>query len=152
MMTSVLTWPYWSWQNQFHLTSIQYPNIKPICLPEVKANYKDSEGILTGWAFNGVNGFNYWLHEVNVSLIETENRVEEKSQMSGKIHESRFSCYGDTGGPLVVTDPANNDGLTLAGVMNKNDCNSVLTFSRVSMFIEWINSVVVNAATCPPPT
>ena len=121
----------------------QYPNIKPVCLPTSGADFSDFEGIVTGWAYNGVNGYNSWLHEFNVSVVEMDDKLTEKS--------GKNFCYGDTGSPLIVSDPVNNNGLTLIGVTDKNDCSSVLTFTKVSILRDWIDSVIINAATCPPP-
>ena len=125
----------------------KYPNIKPVCLPNLGADFTDFEGIVTGWAYGGVNGYYSWLHETNVTVTDQG----DESQIRGKTHGGKTLCYGDTGGPLVVSDPANNNGLTLAGVINDNGCDTVQTFINVSQFITWINSIISDAATCPPP-
>ena len=74
------------------------------------------------------------------------------NHICGKMNGNKPSCYGDTGGPLVVNDPANNNGLTLAGVVENNDCDATIqTFTKVSMYIDWIKSVIQDSVTCPPP-
>ena len=61
-------------------------------------------------------------------------------------------CVWDNGGPLVVSDPnVNNNGLTLAGVIHYNDCYSVETYTKVSMFRNWIDQAIGDATTCPSP-
>ena len=120
----------------------KYPNIKPVCLPDPDADFTNFHGIVTGWAHKEVNGYNSWLHKV--SAIVTK---DDQTQICGKIQGNKTSCCGDTGGPLVVTDPANNNGLTLAGVISDNNCD---TFIKVSSFLNWINSMMGDAVKCPP--
>ena len=79
-------------------------------------------------------------------MVQYSRLLHARSEKSGKNF-----CYGDTGSPLIVSDPVNNNGLTLIGVTDKNDCSSVLTFTKVSILRDWIDSVIINAATCPPP-
>ena len=124
----------------------QYPNIKPVCLPNPEADFADFEGIVTGWADIGKNGYNSWLQKVSLTLIK-----DDKTQISGKIHGNITSCSGDTGGPLVVSDPANNNGLTLAGVVNDNNCDIIKTFIKVSRLMDWINSIITDAVICAIP-
>ena len=124
----------------------KYPNIKPICLPEKDEDFSDFDGTVTGWAYKGVNGYNSWLHKVNVRIKDGN-----KSQMRGQIYGNNSSCYGDSGGPLVVSDPVNNNGLTLAGIIYENDCDSDQTFIKVSQYIDWITSVIQHSDTCPHP-
>ena len=73
------------------------------------------------------------------------------NHICGKMNGNKPSCYGDTGGPLVVNDPANNNGLTLAGIIYKIDCDSAPIFIKVSQYIDWITSVIQHSETCPPP-
>ena len=119
----------------------EYPNIKPVCLPEKFADFKDYDGTITGWAFRGVNGYNSWLHSNKVTISEYK---DNKIVVRGNI----TSCYGDTGAPLVVSDPDNNNGLTLAGVSDNSDCSS---FTQISHYIDWINSVIADSNSCPSP-
>ena len=121
----------------------KYSNIKPICLPDNSADFTDYVATTTGWAYNGVNGYNSWLHENYVTVSENG----DKTKLSGKI-ANNSACYGDMGGPLVVSDPANNNGLTLAGVSDNNDCK---TFTKVSMYTDWITSVIDDSNLCPSP-
>ena len=119
----------------------KFPNIKPLCLPQTNSNFV--EGTVTGWAYNGVNGYNSWLHQSNITVSENS----DETKLSGNdINIS--SCYGDTGGPLVVSDPANNNGLTLAGVSDDNNCK---TFIKVSTLMDWINNVISDSNVCPSP-
>ena len=83
----------------------KYPNIKPVCLPEKFVDFKDNVGTTTGWAFNGVTGYNSWLHQIKMTISEySDNKIVVRGNIT--------SCYGDTGAPLVVSDPANNNGLS----------------------------------------
>ena len=66
------------------------------------------------------------------------------------IHEA--PCVGDNGGPLAVRDPnVKNTVLTLAGIIDYNDCYSVETYTKVSLFRDWIDEIIGDATTCPPP-
>ena len=127
----------------------KYPNIKPICLPEADTDFNGFAATVTGWAFNGVNGYNSWLQEEGVTVFDDRHCEDVSSNQLC----AGASCVGDTGGPLVVSDPANNNGLTLAGIIERNtkDCSGVKAYTDVSQFIEWINDTVGQATTCPPP-
>ena len=97
---------------------------------------------MTGWAYNGVNGYNSWLHHNDYTISENSDETKLSA-----IARNISSCYGDTGGPLVVSDPANNNGLTLVGVSDNNICK---TFIKVSTFMDWINNVIADSNVCPP--
>ena len=73
------------------------------------------------------------------------------NHICGKMNGNKPSCYGDTGGPLVVSDTTNNNVLTLVGVLDNNDCDSIQTFTKISVYIDWIKSVIIDSDTCPPP-
>ena len=121
----------------------KFSNIKPICSPKVDANFVDYEGTVTGWAYSGVDGYNSWLHQNILTISENS----DKTKLSGNAINIS-SCYGDTGGSLVVSDPANNNGLTLAGVSYDNNCR---TFIKVSTFMDWINNVIADSNVCTSP-
>ena len=121
----------------------KFPNIKPLCLPQKDSHFVGKEGIVAGWAYNGLNGYNSWLHQNIVTVSENS----DKAKLSGQIRNNS-KCYGDTGAPLVVSDPANNNGLTLAGVSDNSDCR---IFTKISLYIDWINSVITDSAICPSP-
>ena len=120
----------------------KFPNIKPLCLPQTDSNYVDFKGTVTGWAYNGADGYNSWLHQNFVNISENS----DKTKLSGNPINISI-CYGDTGAPLVVSDPANNNGLTLVGVSDNNICK---TFIKVSTFMDWINNVIADSNVCPP--
>ena len=74
--------------------------------------------------------------------------ISEYSDNKIVVRGNITSCYGDTGAPLVVSDPANNNGLTLAGISDNSDCSS---FTQISHYIDWINSVIADSTICPSP-
>ena len=125
-----------------------YPNIKPVCLPENTADFRGFGATVTGWAFHGVNGYNSWLHKEDVTVFD--GRLCDDLSTNQLCAGS--SCYGDTGGPLVVSDPANNNGLTIAGIIGSSnkDCSSVTSYTEVSQFVDWISDIIGEATTCPP--
>ena len=68
--------------------------------------------------------------------------------MSGKIRNNS-SCYGDMGGPLVVRDPDNNNRLILVGVSDNKNCK---TFTKIFLYMEWINNIIADSNVCPSPS
>ena len=122
----------------------KYPNIKPLCLPQTDSNFVDYEGTVTGWAYSGVNGYNSWLHHNDYTISENS----DKTKLSVNARNIS-SCYGDMGGPLVVSDPDNNIGLTLAGVSVNNNCE---TFTKISLYMDWINSIIADSNVCQSPS
>ena len=64
------------------------------------------------------------------------------------------SCQGDSGGPLVVADPAQNNRMTLAGVVSWGfgcgDADSLGIYSEVSHNINWAKSQMQDLVTCGP--
>ena len=142
------------------------PNIVPICLPELDANFGEESGWATGWGESSGDGHGSYpsiLREVNVpiksredcgqeieSLMDYDSEEDRLSDLRA-IHrltnyfvctehddEDRDSCSGDSGGPLVVQRA---DGrFVLAGVVSWGDgCGGEGFYTRVSKFIDWIN-------------
>ena len=96
--------------------------------------------ISTNFWFNLYN-YNSWLHEVQVTVVADEvcDPILPSEICAGSMNIFEAPCLGDDGGPLVVGDPnVNNNGLTIAGIIHFNDCNSVETYTKVSMFRDWI--------------
>ena len=132
----------------------QYGNIKPVCLPDQGADFTEITATVTGWGWNGVSGYNSWLHELQVTVVADEqcDPISQSEICAGSLNIDEAPCLGDNGGPLVVSDPnVNNNGLTLAGIVHYNDCNLVETYTKVSMFRDWIDNIIGDATTCPPP-
>ena len=141
----------------------QYPNIKPVCLPDqgsdfsrFRADFTETTATVTGWGDNERFGDdNSWLHEVQVTVFADEECYPTLTQSeicAGVLEGSEAPCWGDWGGPLVVSDPnVNNNGLTIAGISFPIFCNSVQTYTKVSMFRDWIDEIIGYETTCPPP-
>ena len=135
----------------------QYGNIKPVCLPGQGADFTETTATLTGWGYNGrfvTNNYNSWLQEVQVTVVPDEvcDPILPSEICAGSINIYEAPCLGDDGGPLVVNDTnVNNNGLTLVGIIHYIDCYSVETYTKVSMFRDWIDGIVGDATTCPPP-
>ena len=139
----------------------QYGNIKPVCLPgqgadfsRFRADFTETSATVTGWGVDGLSGYNSWLQEVQVNVVADEecDPISSSEICAGSMNIDEAPCVGDDGGPLVVIDPnVNNNGLTLAGITHNNDCYSVETFTKVSMFRDWIDDIIGDASTCPPP-
>ena len=138
----------------------QYPNIKPACLPAAGALFPGN-AIVSGWGTVASGSFsNSWLHEVNVTVFADGNCGSMNSQMSedmmcaGLMGGGKDSCQGDSGGPLVVADPAQNNRMTLAGVVSWGfgcgDADSLGIYSEVSHNINWAKSQMQDLVTCGP--
>ena len=138
----------------------QYPNIKPVCLPSPGADFTGFTATVTGWgddADNGVTDYNSWLHEVQVTDYTRQycnnNAIHWSEICAGVLAGIEAPCYGDNGAPLVVRDPANNNGLTLAGIAfsRNGDCKQIETYTKVSAFVYGLINGIIGDTTCPPP-
>ena len=90
--------------------------------------------------------------QVTVVADEVCDPISPSEICAGSIDIDEAPCVGDNGGPLVVRDAnVNNNGLTLAGITHNNDCYSVETYTKVSMFRDWIDDIIGDATTCPSP-
>ena len=142
----------------------QHGNIKPVCLPDqgaefsrFRADFTETTAIVSGWGENDLTNANSssWLHEIQVTVFADEecDQITPSELCAGVLEGSEAPCVGDDGGPLVVSDPnVNNNGLTIAGIVGFDfGCNSVQTYTKVSLFRNWINGIIGDATTCPPP-
>ena len=140
----------------------QYGNIKPVCLPDQGADFTGITSMVTGWglgytqSFISIFNYNYnsWLHELQVTVVANEvcDPILPSEICAGSMNIAEAPCLGDDGGPLVVSDPnVNNNGMTIAGIIHFNDCNLVETYTKVSMFRDWIDEIIGDSTTCPPP-
>lgn len=147
----------------------QYGNIKPACLPIKGMDIiTGSTATVIGWG-HGDNVFftqySSWLHEADITILADEecDNVTTDKLCAGVKQGNEGPCVGDTGGPLVVADPANSNKLTLTGIIDAgiihfegydidyyNNCTLVQRYTKVSVFIDWINSIIVDGMTCPP--
>ena len=132
-----------------------YPNIKPACLPDQGTDFIGYTATLSGWGLDGVNGYNTWLHEAQVSVVADEQCFgisPSEICATGTLQGSEAPCLRDDGGALVINDPSiNNNGLTVGGIISVEDCYEGETYTRVSFFVNWINGIIGDTATCPPP-
>ena len=65
-------------------------------------------------------------------------------------------CTKDTGGPLVATDPARNNSMSLVGVASITGCSypnysGLSIYTEVSAYIDWLTEQMPDLNTCPPP-
>ena len=130
----------------------QYGNLKPVCLPAQGADFAGYTATVTGWGEAEEIGIsNSWLHEVQVTVFD-DCLITPSELCAGAEQGSEAPCLRDDGGPLVVGDPnVNNNGLTLIGIVGYTDCSSVQTYTKVSMFIDWINEIIDDSTKCVPP-
>ena len=133
----------------------QYPNIKPVCLPDPGADFTGSTATVTGWGLDNRRGgsYNSWLHEVQVTVLDDEYcaGITSSELCAGVLEGDEAPCDQDDGGPLVLSDDDNNQGLTLVGIIFYDDCRFAETYVKVPLFSDWINEIIGDSETCPPP-
>ena len=141
-----------------NLTS--HPNIKPACLPSSGALYP-GDAIVSGWGTVGSGSYlNSWLHEVGVTIFADgdcgamNGYMTDSMICAGEKAGGKDACQGDSGGPLVAMDQANNNAMTLAGVVSWGfgcaDADALGIYAEVSHFTSWLNSKMPDLNTCPP--
>ena len=132
----------------------QYPNIKPACLPDQGADFLGNTATVVGWGYDVNLDYSSWLHELQATVFADEECATlTPSELCAGTQGSEVPCFGDNGGPLLVSDSnVNNNGLTLAGIVSNPDCvNLVQTYTKVSLYYDWINGIIGGATMCPPP-
>ena len=148
----------------------KYPHIKPICLPYQSRlkNFINKDAEVTGWGLLASQGISSnHLMEVTVKVIGKENCgtiqdfITESSFCAGDLCGGKDSCNGDSGGPLTVEDPNNNNASTLLGIVSfgpiDGTCaskNSSGGYADVSYFIEtgWLLEELKGLTSCDPPS
>ena len=147
----------------------KYPHIKPICLPYQSRlkDFIDRDAEVTGWGLLETSGIpTTHLMEVTVKVLGKENcgtiqdAITESSFCAGDLSGVKDSCGGDSGGPLAVEDPNNNNASTLLGIVSfgpvGGGCavkNSSGAYADVSFFIEtgWLLEELEGLKSCDPP-
>jgi hypothetical protein len=129
------------------------PALTPLQLiDDVALSAPGVEAVLTGWGdlTNGGSDFPTLLQEVEIPLVDlavanatpsydgtlTENMLAAGFEAGGKD-----SCYGDSGGPLIVPSPVGN-GWAQAGIVSFGagcaEPGVYGIYSRVSQFRHWL--------------
>jgi len=137
----------------------KFPNIKPACLPALKAKFS-GPGFISGWGRDQSGGIgNSWLHGAEVEIFRDGNCGSMKNQMTNDMICAGYkeggidTCQGDSGGPLTVQDPANNGWMTLVGVVSWGhgcaDPDSLGIYSEVSHNLKWLKKKMKPFRTCP---
>lgn len=72
---------------------------------------------------------------------------------STSVNEGRTACYGDSGGPLLATDPAGIEPPRLVGIVSRGthmECSSGIgIYAPVARRAEWIDGIVAGSAENP---
>ena len=133
----------------------QYPSIKPACLPAQGADFMGLEATATGWGsvLSSISGRKYqsWLQEITLKVLDDGECEDLASSQICAGGGRETPCSGDEGGPLVVSDPGNNNGLTLIGIIDYNiGCQYPATYTEVSQFSDWILEKTSDSSSCLP--
>ena len=130
----------------------EYPNIKPVCLPEAGALFP-GEAIVSGWGTTSSGGhLTAFLNEVGVRVFPDGDCGSMTSMMSedmicaGLMAGGKDSCQGDSGGPAVSLLPVPEYGevrATLLGLTSWGyGCgkpNKPGVYTRLSQYVDWIH-------------
>ena len=142
----------------------KYPHIKPVCLPDAGATFV-GDAVVSGWGSVNVDinsiTMNSWLHEVDVNVFADGDCGSWNGQMTadmicaGVKEGGKNSCRGDSGGPLIASDPMRNGAMSLIGVVSFGfgcgDPDYPGVYAEVSHFITWLNQQMPDLITCPAP-
>ena len=138
----------------------EYPNIKPICLPEKNALFP-GEATLAGWGLDPSFMVSY-LNDVDLTVFPDGNCGPLSQYMTpemicaGDQTGGKDGCDGDSGGPLVATDPERNNSMSLVGVGSGLGCANeayagLSVYTEVSAFVDWLAEQMSDLNTCPAP-
>ena len=136
-----------------------YPNIKPVCLPEAAAQFP-GEAVVSGWGTVSYGGhLTSYLNEAGVTVFADGDCGSMNSQMTedmlcaGLMAGGKDACQGDSGGPLVAADPARNLSMSLVGVVSWGfGCaqpDALGIYAEVSHFTQWLREQMPGLNTCP---
>jgi len=138
-------------------------HISPVCLPNAQDEDLPNAGtavLATGWGrTKNERGapIATKLQQISVPLVTKQKcntflrstEYEKIILCIGYDEGGKLICNGDSGGPAVVQDPANNNAWKLIGLADftmgnaQKPCNSNYSgFARVSAFIEFIKQYV----------
>ncbi|XP_016922548.1 clotting factor G beta subunit-like [Apis cerana] len=142
-------------------------SVKPACLPVAtgKPGYSTFNGQLAkaaGWGWFGEDRSKYKradvLQKVEVRVIENNicrewyasqgksTRVESKQMCAGHEEGGRDSCWGDSGGPLMITSHLNGNVMVVGIVSSGIGCARPRlpgVYTRVSEYISWITQHIL---------
>ena len=93
----------------------QYPNIKPVYLPERGADFTGTTATVSGWGKISSRYETSWLSELQVTVFADDQcaEVTPSELCAGVLQGNEAPCEKYDGGPLVVSDPnANNNATT----------------------------------------
>ncbi|XP_071805393.1 mannan-binding lectin serine protease 1-like [Asterias amurensis] len=135
--------------------------IRPLCIPDDETfsndefsefvTLEDTEAIAVGWGTTGRTSRSETLQEVYLPLVNLEtcndamrSPVTVDMLCAGLADGGRDTCYGDSGGPLMLK--ASNEryyayGITSWGEGNCAQQGKYGVYSRVGNFADWIREV-----------
>lgn len=134
-------------------------SIRPACIWQ-NNNINVTQAIATGWGVTEFAGdksddllkvlLNIYTPRECQPSFEINSKLPQglvDSQLcAGNRGDRKDTCQGDSGGPLQVVDPSNNCIFHLVGVTSfGKSCgvaNAPGVYTRVSSYIDWIESVV----------
>jgi len=134
--------------------------VRPVCLKQLEDEaILGKIGVITGWgSVNLTQPTEEELKESDARIVSNEECRKNYSTVDIPILDTMLCgsldgqdpCKGDSGGPFVIKDAKNR--FNLIGIISHGQgCNAEgypTIFSRVSKFIEWIQSETQDALYC----
>ena len=122
----------------------RFPNIRPACLPtDLSQDYLGQKAIIAGWGGIRLEGpGSKVLKEAELVVAPFTNPNIIKIE-----YQTGTSCFGDSGGPLIV--PGNGASWELIGVGTTSTCYSDAYYTRVTSYMYWILFNTETGIWCP---
>lgn len=131
-------------------------NQQPVSLFAGRAGEEESNYVaatVTGWGLTDQSGYPDALHEVMVPFVEPAtcsllygSSVTENMICAGYPKGGKDSCYGDSGGPLIVRDQA---GWQQIGIVSWGSGCGLFgypgVYTRVASYREWVNACIADS-------
>uniref|UniRef100_A0A2P2HX16 Trypsin-1-like n=1 Tax=Hirondellea gigas TaxID=1518452 RepID=A0A2P2HX16_9CRUS len=135
--------------------------IRPICLPVgTSDDYVGVQATVSGWGRTTSGGSSPGvLYEVQVPVISNVQCLNSYSQITDTMvcagETDKDSCQGDSGGPMWASSPNSQYMVEIGIVSWGRGCGWTGypgVYSRVTALLPWIQSIIGDTATCPPPS
>ncbi|XP_042858270.1 venom protease-like [Penaeus japonicus] len=133
--------------------------VQPVCLPSnPNKKYEGETGTVIGWGDtkNGKGAYSDAAREVEQPIVDCKKKkiagspITPQMMCAGKAKSknsgAQGTCFGDSGGPLFVTENGRN---TQVGIVSfGKSCLKPGVFTRVTEFLVWISDNTADEIYC----